>query len=567
MPGPARLQDTTKYLEGKKLIGAVIALNAANGISFVDLLGITAILPRVGESFNAQGTIAWAATSQLIGATIGQCLLGYLSDLFSRRWMLQAATLLLAISALACALSSYAYSGPLFYTIRGFSGIATGSVSNLVNIAQNDFLPVHRRGKYQGIQGVSVGLGSIVGVLAGAGFTANVGRWEALYYMEFGLALGAFALICIYVPANINPPEWSAIRTTLSEFDTFGILTGTGFAIPMLILMCEGSGLGARSPVTISLIILMILCGAAFMFLGFRTRSVRPVIPFVLFRNRTIASILVQNILFGAVYYTFTYFVPLYLQTVREYSPLTGSALFVPYFVTHGAWSTISGLIVSHLQNTGKKSYSYVLTFGFCVWTLAMGFLAWYSHAQLRSIGPFVFFEILVGLGTGSTFQNSIMAIRAQVTAEHNAVAVSARNVLRFFGGALGIAISSIVMEERLKWTMPWRLEWISDSAFTRPPTGSLNTADRRLTEVAYAGAIAWVWYISTGMVGLCVLLCVLVRDKKGLKKEARDTGRDEEAQTVEMSRVASTVKEDEGNARSGEGSIKSVSVEEQLTE
>lgn len=182
MAGPKKMQDTTKYLEGSKLIGAVIALNAANGISFIDLLGITAILPSIGVDFNATETIAWAATSQLIGATVGQCLLGYLSDLYSRRRMLQAATLLLAISALACALSNYAGSGALLYTIRAFSGVATGSVSNLVNIAQNDFLPVHRRGKYQGIQGMSVGLGSIVGVLAGAAFS-NMGRWEILYYM------------------------------------------------------------------------------------------------------------------------------------------------------------------------------------------------------------------------------------------------------------------------------------------------------------------------------------------------------------------------------------------------
>nr|POE93500.1 putative transporter c3h1.06c [Quercus suber] len=563
------MQKTTRYLEGRQLICAVVALNAANGISFIDLLGITAILPLVGISFNAEETIAWAATSQLIGATIGQCLLGYLSDLYSRRRMLQAATLLLAISAIACALSSYARSGPLLYTIRALAGVATGSVSNLVNIAQNDFLPVHRRGKYQGIQGVSVGLGSIVGVLAGAGFTANMGRWEALYYMEFGLALAAFALICLYVPANVQPPKGSDIRSTLREFDTYGILTGIGFIVPLLILMCQGSGFGADSPVTIALIVLMIICGMVFMYLGFQTRPVRPVIPFVLFRNRTITAIFVQNVLFGAVYYAFTYFVPLYLQTVREFSPLTASALFVPYFVTHGIWSTISGLIVSHLQNRGRKSYSYVLTFGFSVWTLAMGLLAWYSYSRTPSLGHFVGLEILVGLGTGSTFQNSIMAIRAQVTAEHNAVAVSARNVLRFFGGALGIAVSSVVLEERLKWTMPWRLEWISDTAFSRPPTGSLDAADRELAEVAYARAIAWVWYVAAGMVGLCMLLCFLVRDTRVVKTETKQTSRENlEAHTLELSRVPiSSGKSDtlpEGTLCSGAISIKDTDVEGQ---
>ncbi|KAK4508815.1 hypothetical protein PRZ48_002554 [Zasmidium cellare] len=85
------------------------------------------------------------------------------------------------------------------------------------------------------------------------------------------------------------------------------------------------------------------------------------------------------------------------------------------------------------------------------------------------------------------------MAIRSHGTSEHNAVAVSTRNVLRFFGGALGIAIFSVVLEERLKWTMPWRLEWVSDSAFSRTPQGELSPPDRVLVQHSYAGAISWV--------------------------------------------------------------------------
>lgn len=177
------MQQTTKYLEGRQLISAVIALNAANGVCFTDLLGITAILPTIALEYNAAEKIAWAATSQLIGATVGQCLLGYLSDLFSRRRMLQFATLLLMLSTLACALSKYTHNASFLYIVRAFSGVATGSISNLVNIAQNDFLPVHRRGKYQGIQGVSVALGSILGVMAGAAFSLREGRWNQLYYM------------------------------------------------------------------------------------------------------------------------------------------------------------------------------------------------------------------------------------------------------------------------------------------------------------------------------------------------------------------------------------------------
>lgn len=159
MEEPVQQVDEEKanahYLTGWKMLAAVISLNAANGVAFIDLLGVTAILPAVSVHFDSGGPIDWASTTQLIGATVGLAVLGYLSDVWSRRTMLLVALGLLAASALACGLSSYQQSTDLFCALRALSGIATGSVSNLVNIAQNDFLPERKRLKYQGIQGQS----------------------------------------------------------------------------------------------------------------------------------------------------------------------------------------------------------------------------------------------------------------------------------------------------------------------------------------------------------------------------------------------------------------------------
>lgn len=158
-PAPARsrtqeeLRQTPLCVEGWKLVGVVLSLNAANGVAFVDLMGVTAILPAVSDHFTKGGTIAWAATTQLVGATVGLAVLGYLSDVWSRRLMLLIALGLLSISALACGLSHYQSRTDLFCALRTFSGIATGSISYLVYIAQNDVLSARKRLKYQGMQG------------------------------------------------------------------------------------------------------------------------------------------------------------------------------------------------------------------------------------------------------------------------------------------------------------------------------------------------------------------------------------------------------------------------------
>lgn len=116
--------DETKsnpnYLTGWPMFAAVISLNAANGVAFVDLLGVTAILPAVSVHFDSGGPVSWAATTQLIGATVGLAVLGYLSDVWSRRMMLLVALGMLTVSALACGLSSYQPSTDLFCAVRTF---------------------------------------------------------------------------------------------------------------------------------------------------------------------------------------------------------------------------------------------------------------------------------------------------------------------------------------------------------------------------------------------------------------------------------------------------------------
>jgi MFS family permease len=532
------MDQTQKSLQGRPLTRAIFILNAANGVSFIDLLSITTVIPVIAVEMHATAILGWAATSQLIGATIGQCILGYLSDFYSRRKMLETAFLILAISTIGCGLSKYSNSVVMLLVFRGLCGIATGSISNLVNITQNDLVPAEKRPKDQGIQGLCVAVGSIAGVFAGSAFSSILGRWECVYWMETVLALGMLGLVHAFVPVNSNvepPPErsnWSIIKST----DIAGIVAGSAFAIPGLILIAQGNRLGPRSPITIALIVVTVLSFTTFIYLGLKDRGVRHVVPFELFMNRTIVVILVQNVFLGAAYYTLMYFLPINFQVVRKLTAIESATFITPYMLMHGIWTTASGFIISFLQRRGHASYSYILTFGFGIWTLAMCLLAFFSGKSQVDAILIAFLGVLVGFGTGSVFQNSIMAIRAQVTAEKNATAVSTRNVLRFFGGALGTAISSTIMESRMTALLPAHLQGVSQIVFARLPE-SLSPADAVLVQEAYAGAISLVFYIAAAMVGLCFLLCPLIKDTRTPKSNL----------DVDVEKAASTVEEGNG--------------------
>lgn len=171
--------------------------------------------------------------------------------------------------------------------------------------------------------------------MVGAAF-AKENQWHYFYYFTAGLAGLAWLGVFACVPANTAPPKKEQIRKALRTIDYWGILSGIGFIVPGLLLMSKYHIL--EKPLLIALGSITGVSAAIFLVLGFlKDRgTVRPIVPFRLFRNRTIATILLQNILFGATYYSFSFYLPLNLQVVREMPALIASAYQVPYYVVHG---------------------------------------------------------------------------------------------------------------------------------------------------------------------------------------------------------------------------------------
>jgi hypothetical protein len=53
-----------------------------------------------------------------------------------------------------------------------------------------------------------------------------------------------------------------------------------------------------------------------------------------MFKNTPVAAILFQNFFFGIVFYCYLYYLPLYYQNVRRYSPIRSATLTLPLVLT-----------------------------------------------------------------------------------------------------------------------------------------------------------------------------------------------------------------------------------------
>ncbi|KAK0263857.1 hypothetical protein B0A54_02636 [Friedmanniomyces endolithicus] len=474
--------DQTQLLSGRSLLLAVIALNLANAIAFADITSISSVSAAAAKDLKAEATINWATTSALVAATIGQCLFGYLSDIFGRRPMLYTALVLYMVGCLGCGGSHFLGGAAFFYVCRAVTGCAVGSISNLVNIAQNDFLTSEQRGRYQGVQGVSVAVGSLLGLLTGAAFSlrdpTSWTGWPLQYLLQVMLAAAALVLIRSCVPPP--PARSSTGRTNLQTIDWAGMLFGTGAIVPALIGATEGNRFGWDSKKTIALFVCSAVCSILFFCFGFweplKQYGTRPIVPFRLFRRRAITIILLQCLCSGMAYYTFIVHMPQYLETIRHQPKLTAALLMTPYIATHGIWSSASPWLMERVSGTAVQRYKVVAFVGFTLWSMAMLVLS--NLYRAAPIACLVAFEIMVGLGTGSVFQNSVNAIRSQVTAEDQAAATSARNVVRYLGGAIATAIGTMLSKVQRARVLPEHLLKYVDQTFAKVDTAKLSAED-----------------------------------------------------------------------------------------
>ena len=102
-----------------------------------------------------------------------------------------------------------------------------------------------------------------------------------------------------------------------------------------------------------------------------------------IFSAPAVAVMLAQNFLFGAVYQSYLYYVPLYLQNAHGYTPLVSAAVCAALVGMQTLASVLSGQYISHV-----KRYGEVIWCGFGLWTLyvASPFGSLHSSAPLYVI-------------------------------------------------------------------------------------------------------------------------------------------------------------------------------------
>ncbi|KAF5250343.1 hypothetical protein FANTH_4443 [Fusarium anthophilum] len=508
------LHDQVNLLPRRQLVTALATLSAALLLVTIDQNGISVIIPTIAKDLDARATISWAGTSSLIANTCFQMLYGRLSDVFGRKVIFISAALLLCVADLLCSLSQNAI---MFYISRAIAGIGGGGVQNLVNIIISDIVTLEQRGKIQGVVGGTVGLGNVIGPFIAAGMMQK-SSWRAFFWLLTPLSFITAVLSYLYLPSK--PPTigfWEGI----SKIDWVGSLV-SGAGIVLLLIPISGgktrnstkvavtnvdhdqggSYFSWDSPLSISF---LAVGGALFIaFIGWEWKMAKlPMMPIDIYKNSSLAIMLAQNCLLGAVYQSYLYYVPLYLQNPHQYSAIKSAAVYTPLVAAQMIASIGSGQYISR-----RLRYGEVIIFGFAIWTLGAGLALLFT----RHSSPAVIAVILaiVGTGVGCIFQPTLIALQAHSPKSRRAVIISNRNFYRCIGGACGLAVSAAVLQAQLRVTLPTEYKSLASSTYVLPE--SMRQVPAVLD--AYMSASHSVFILQVPLIGLCLLGTAFIRDR-----------------------------------------------------
>src|SRR5947199_5254208 len=279
----------------------------------------------------------WVITAYAI--TFGGFLLlgGRAGDILGRKRMFLVGVLIFSIASLVCGLAG---STGVLVAARAVQGFGAAIVSPAtLSIITTTFDEGPERNKALGIWGAMGGSGAAAGVLFGGILVKYLG-WEWIFFVNVPVGALVFGLTERIVPE-------SRADVGHRRFDVAGAVTVTGGLALFVYAISKAPDVGWGAARTILLLIAAAVILAAFLAIELRGRA--PLMPFAIFRNRSLSAANVVGFLMGMVIFANFFLLTLYVQQVLGWSALKTGVTFLATAGTTPIWAGIAQALTTKL--------------------------------------------------------------------------------------------------------------------------------------------------------------------------------------------------------------------------
>jgi predicted MFS family arabinose efflux permease len=163
-----------------------------------------------------------------------------------------------------------------------------------------------------------------------------------------------------------------------------------------------------------------------------------PIVPLQTFRRRSLTFANILSTAVGAVVFGNYFFISLYLQNVKEYSPLRTGLAFLPMGLMTFAGALAASRLVRRFGIRRQLVIAPLVTAAAALWLSQVG-----AHSSY--FGSLFVPLLLAGASIGVTFVPMTMAATMGVPQAEAGLASGLLNTSRQLGGALGLAVLTTV--------------------------------------------------------------------------------------------------------------------------
>jgi len=424
-------RDQPSFLATRQGKLTLLFLCMVGFLDFVDASIVNVALPSIRRDlhFSVQ-SLQWVLSGYLL--TYGGFMLlgGRAADLLGRRRVLVVGMTVFALSSLAGGLAN---DSTMLIGARLVQGLgAAMMLPATLSILTTSFHEGKDRNTALGAWGAIAGLASAVGVFLGGVLSEDVG-WRWVLWVN--LPVCAVLLVATFRVVSGERPS-----RPVRNFDALGAVLVTGGMLLLIYSLVKAPSVGWGTTRTIAGLV-----GAGVLLLAFlanERRHSNPLVPLSIFRIKGLAAADSTQVIAMAGFYSMFFFITLYMQNVLGFSQIQAGTAYLP--VTAGV--IVSSAVASQLfARVGTRP---IIVTGALV---SAGAVYWLSRISVDGsyVGDLLPGLVIMSLGLGFVFVGVNTAANAGVPPDKAGLAAALVNTSTWLGGALGLAIFSVIATTR----------------------------------------------------------------------------------------------------------------------
>ncbi|KAG8874653.1 hypothetical protein FRB97_005749 [Tulasnella sp. 331] len=427
------------------------SLMMATFVAALDVTAVSTALPTI--VFKLHGSeFTWVGSAYALASTAFLPMSGGMAQIFGRKPVLLGFLGFFLVGSAICGASTNLN---MLIAGRTVQGVGCGGILSLTEIIIADLVPLAKRGLYMGLIGMVWAVAAAAGPPIGGAFSDSVWRW--LFYMNVPLTTIAIAGVAVFLkvraPKDTFSNKMRRMDWTLTDANSSSYLR-SGNALVVAATTATIIGLtwgGVRYPWSSWHVVVPLVLGLVGLagFLVYEANFPRePVVPWRLLTNRTTLAGYLVTFFHSVVVSCVTYYVPVYLQAVKDKSAIRSGVIFLATAATIAPGAIICGAAV-----TALKIYRPQNMIGWMLVTIGVGLLTLLGYGT--SEAGYVGYQIIGGFGLGILYTAPQFPVLASQPLSETAHALALFAFVRQFATTWGITIGSTILQNGLTNNLP----------------------------------------------------------------------------------------------------------------